>query len=206
MLVGRIWQVTQENQMACIPLVLSFSITKMFRLSFHYLILGRGNYLQYSVNSMYDCGHVYCLPICSQELARSMRTYTCPRLCIKDMEIDFLSNSWRKCWEVLPSSLINSWIRACPLSQPYGTFDLTCGWPQIALDHFEIIGTYNNNILELRILESLHIAKIKPLFNCMKSVHPSQFLSFLSVPKFHLNIFYFYSWWWQLRSIVETFK
>ena len=38
---------------------------------------------------------------------------------------------------------------------------LTCGGPQIALNHFEIIGTCNNNSLELRILESLHIAKIK---------------------------------------------
>ena len=49
---------------------------------------------------------------------------------------------------------------------------LTCGGPQIALNHFEIIGTCNNNSLELRILESLHIAKIKPSLNCMKSAYP----------------------------------
>ena len=41
---------------------------------------------------------------------------------------------------------------------------LTCGGPQIAFNHFEMIDTCNNNILELRILESLHIAKIKPVF------------------------------------------
>ena len=39
----------------------------------------------------------------------------------------------------------------------------------VTLKHFEIIGTYNNNRLELRILESLHIAKIKASLSCMKS-------------------------------------
>ena len=63
-----------------------------------------------------------------------------------------------------------------PLSQPSQSHIrdhlLTCGGPQIALNHFEIIGTYNNNSLELRILESLHIAKIKPSLNCMKPAYP----------------------------------
>ena len=44
-----------------------------------------------------------------------------------------------------------------PLSQPSQSHIrdhlLTCGGPQIALNHFEIIGTCNNNSLELRILE-----------------------------------------------------
>ena len=60
-----------------------------------------------------------------------------------------------------------------PLSQPRQPYQshirehlFSCGVPQIALDHFEIIGMRNNNILELRILESLHIAKIKPSLNC----------------------------------------
>ena len=61
-----------------------------------------------------------------------------------------------------------------PLSQPSQShirdYYFICGGPQIALNHFEIIGTCNNNSLELRILESLHIANIKPSLNCMKSV------------------------------------
>ena len=42
---------------------------------------------------MYSHGYVYCLPICSKEYAKakSMRPYTCPRLYIKDMEMDFLA-------------------------------------------------------------------------------------------------------------------
>ena len=62
-----------------------------------------------------------------------------------------------------------------PLSQPSQSHIrdhlLTCGGPQIALNHFEIIGTWNNNSLELRFFESLHIAKIKPSLNCMKSAY-----------------------------------
>ena len=65
-----------------------------------------------------------------------------------------------------------------PLSQPSQShirdhlFMCTCGGPQIALNHFEIIGTCNNNSLELRILESLHTANIKPFLNCIKSAYP----------------------------------
>ena len=48
-----------------------------------------------------------------------------------------------------------------PLSQPSQSHMrdhlLTCGGPQLSLNHSEIIGTCNNNSLELRILESLHI-------------------------------------------------
>ena len=69
-----------------------------------------------------------------------------------------------------------------PLSQPPQSHIrdhlLTCGGPQIALNHFEIIGTCNNNSLELRILESLHIAKIKPYLNCMKSAYPLSLVNF----------------------------
>ena len=57
-----------------------------------------------------------------------------------------------------------------PLSQPHQShirehlFD--CGGPQICLDHFDVIGTCNSSN-ELRLLQSLHIHKIKPKLNCM---------------------------------------
>ena len=42
-----------------------------------------------------------------------MRTYTCPRLYVKDMKIDFLA-TLEKNSDVLP--LTNSWIRACTIN------------------------------------------------------------------------------------------
>ena len=113
-----------------------------------------------------------------------------------------------------------------PLSQPPQSHIrdhlLTCGGPQIALNHFEIIGTCNNNSLELRILESLHIAKIKTSLNCMKSAYPLSlvnwfyFVVFVRVlfccltyvkikmlimpTEFSFSLFcVFYSWWCQPR-------
>ena len=42
-----------------------------------------------------------------------MRTYTCPRMYFKDMEIDFLA-TFEKMWRsVSLHPLTNSWIRAC---------------------------------------------------------------------------------------------
>ena len=71
-----------------------------------------------------------------------------------------------------------------PISQPFQSHIrdhlLTCGGPQIALNHFEIIATCNNNSIELRILESLHIAKITPSLNCMKSAYPLSLVNFVS--------------------------
>ena len=59
-----------------------------------------------------------------------------------------------------------------PLSQPsqYHIRDhaISCNSNQINLDHFSIIGM-NDNICELRILESLHIFQIKLQLNSMQS-------------------------------------
>ena len=48
---------------------------------------------------------------------------------------------------------------------------IPCNSNQISLDHFSIIGT-NNNICELRILESLHIFQIKPQRNSIQFAYP----------------------------------
>ena len=81
-----------------------------------------------------------------------------------------------------------------PLSQPSQSHIrdhlLTCGGPQIALNHFEIIGTCINNSLELRILESLHIAKIKPSLNCMKSAYPLSLFNYFFFVFFVRVLFY----------------
>ena len=48
---------------------------------------------------------------------------------------------------------------------------ISCNSNQISLDHFSIIGT-NNNICELRILESFDIAQLKPLLISMQYAYP----------------------------------
>ena len=75
-----------------------------------------------------------------------------------------------------------------PLSQPSQSqirdHVISCNSNQISLDHFSIIGT-NNNICELRILESLHIAQLKPQLNSMQSAYPLS-ISDIIIPPFHL--------------------
>ena len=68
-----------------------------------------------------------------------------------------------------------------PLSQPPQSairdHTISCTSPtSLELENFSIIGT-SSNITELRILESIHIFKLKPILNNTISAHPLYILS-----------------------------
>ena len=66
------------------------------------------------------------------------------------------------------------------LVSPYPTYpspshirehSFSCGDPRVSLYYFNIIGRCNN-IIDLRILESLHILKSKPKINAFQTAYP----------------------------------
>ena len=62
-----------------------------------------------------------------------------------------------------------------PLSNPSPSYirdhSLSCGGPRVSLSQFNILSRCNN-IIDLRVLESLHILKNKPKINALKLCIP----------------------------------